>query len=102
MIVVLRQARMQPTWLHHHARGEHIGNPDIRRLNFFETRAPDLPTTSLGLVFHPEWFFDGPDAQRGPREAKNYVTPLFVFFRDAQCLGILTASPPRVMHFHPS
>eukprot|EP00959_Pyramimonas_sp_CCMP1952_P001877 38587-Pyramimonas_sp.AAC.1 len=35
------------------------------------TRPPEVPTHSRGPVFHPESFFDGPQAWSGPPEAEN-------------------------------
>ena len=46
-------------------------DPDIRCRELFNTGSPEIPTFSLGLVFHPESFFDGPGARQRHPEAEN-------------------------------
>jgi len=46
-----------------------------RRLDLFRTSAPEVPTPGPGPLFHPESFFDGPGARRGPPEAENNEKP---------------------------
>ncbi|CAK0812980.1 unnamed protein product [Prorocentrum cordatum] len=45
-------------------------DPEIRCRDFFNARSPEVSTHSPGAVFHPESFFDGPEAWRGPLAKK--------------------------------
>ena len=51
------------------------GDPDLRCRDFFNTRSPDLSTTSQGPFFRPGSIFGAPGALRGPPEAENYEKP---------------------------
>ena len=55
-------------------------HPDLRRHDFFMTRAPELSTLSLGPVFRPGSFSVGPGAQCGPPGGRNREKPAVVIF----------------------
>ena len=53
---------------------------DVGGLEEEERSSPEVPATSLGPVFHPEPFCDGPGVRRGPLGAEDGRKPPVVIF----------------------